>query len=192
MHPRGIRSTITPSPMTTQLRSFQQDQLIYHLKGWLQTYADSTSGVEMRADATVEFDDGNQEQVAALLRIQKDAGGQSRVDDGRVEGAPELIVETFDGVSPTRVRRRQVEYSEKGVTESILVDREGSAPWYCPGNYTLHPTGEYIVSGTTFPGLKLNLDYFYDAHLSAQLVQLKEGLGSGIHRWYEERLEAGG
>jgi hypothetical protein len=146
----------------------------------------------MRADTTVELDDGTRTHVGALLRVQENAGGQSRVEGGSVVGSPELIIETFDGVSPGRRRHQQAEYSKKGITESIIVDREGTAPWYCPGNYTLHPSGKYIASGTTFPGLRLNIEYLYDGDLSAQLVQLRAPLGSGIHRWYEERLEAGG
>jgi hypothetical protein len=165
--------------------------MMYHLKAWLQTYADYTSGLGMRAEATVELDDGSEVQVDALLRVQEDAGGQSRVQDGNVVGSPELIIETFDGISPSTVHRRQVTHSEKGITESIVVDREGTPPWYCAGDYTLH-SGENIVSGTTFPGLKLNIEYFYDGDLSAQLLQLRSQLGSGIHRWYEERLEAHG
>lgn len=197
MYPRKIRSTITPSVMPTQPESFRkaqiryQDQLMYHLEAWLQTYADYTSGLEMRADTTVKPDDGSEMQVDALLRVQEYAGGQSRVEGDYVAGSPEMIIETFNGISPSKVHRRQVKHSEKGITESIVVDSEGTAPWYCPGDYTLH-SGENILSGTTFPGLKLNIEYFYDGDLSAQLLQLRSQLGSGIHRWYEERLEADG
>lgn len=164
---------------------------MYHLKAWLQTYANNTSGLETRADATVQLDDGSEVQVDALLRVQEDAGGQSRVQGDNVVGSPELIIETFDGISPSTVHNRQVKHSEKGITESIVVDREGTAPWYCPGDYTLHP-GENTLSGTTFPGLKLNIEYFYAGDLSAQLSQLRSQLGSGIHKRYEERLEARG
>jgi hypothetical protein len=192
MIPNEVRSTTNPSnEMTKETQTFYQTQLLNHIKAWLLTYAESTSGVEMLADATVEFDDGSQEAVDALLRVRTDAGGQSRVEDSRVEGAPELIVQRFDGVSPATVYRRQVEYFEKGVAESIIVDREGTAPWHSPGDYTLHD-GENIVSGTTFPGLKLNIKYFYEDDLSAQCTQLEDRLGSGIHCCYEEQLGANG
>lgn len=196
MTPREIYPTIDPlmNPFRSsrQVQIESQKRLMHHLKGWLQTYADSTSGLEMRADTTVELDDGTQTHVGALLRVQENAGGQSRVEGGSVVGSPELIIETFDGVSPGRRHQQQVEYSKKGITESIIVDREDMAPWYCSGNYTLQPSGKYTVSGTTFPGLRLNIEYLYDGDLSAQLLQLRAQLGSGMHRRYEERLEAGG
>lgn len=193
MNPNEIRSITNPSnEMTKEAQTFYQTQLLNHIKAWLLTYAESTSGVEMLADATVEFDDGSQEAVDALLRVRTDAGGQSRVEDSRVEGAPELIVQRFNGVSPATVYHQQVEYCENGIPESIIVDREGTAPWHSPGDYTLHPDGENIISGTTFPGLKLNIKYFYEADLSAQCSQLEDQLGAGIHRWYEEQLGANG
>jgi hypothetical protein len=96
----------------------------------------------------------------------------------------------YDGVSPSEVHRRKVEYSNKGIPESIIVDKEGTSPWYCPGNYVLHSDEDDVVAGTTFRGLKLNLKSFYEEDLKGQLFQLVEELGSDEHRLFEETLKA--
>jgi hypothetical protein len=96
----------------------------------------------------------------------------------------------YDGVSPSEVHRRKVEYSNKGIPESIIVDKEGTSPWYCPGNYVLHSDEDNVIAGTTFPRLKLNLKSFYEEDLKGQLTQLVEGLGSDQHRSFEETLRA--
>jgi len=183
-------TTATQAAGISQPHTISQTRRLSHLRAWLRTYAEATAGLEMLADVPVEFGDGTEATVDALLRVREAAGGQSRIDDGRVEGAPELILEMFDGVSPGTVHRRQLEYKKKGVTESIVVDREGTAPWYSPGPYTLYPDNEDVMSGVTFPGLKLHLGCFYENDLSAQLSQLTGEFGSGGHRWYEEWLTA--
>ena len=60
----------------------------------LLVYTAFTPGVRGDDNATVRLDLDNEPQPDVLLRIEEEAGGQSRVsDDGYLEGAPELVVE---------------------------------------------------------------------------------------------------
>ncbi len=61
---------------------------------WLGLYSAFTPGVRVADNATVRLDEDNEPQPDALLRIEPEAGGSSRLDsDDYLEGAPELIVE---------------------------------------------------------------------------------------------------
>lgn len=62
--------------------------------GWLWVERTATPGVRLSDNATVRLDIDNELQPDALLRLEPNAGGQSRIDtDGYIEGAPELIAE---------------------------------------------------------------------------------------------------
>ena len=64
------------------------------IMGWLLTYDAATPGVNSYDNTTVRLDLDNEPQPDALLRIDEDGNGQSRIsDDDYVEGPPELIVE---------------------------------------------------------------------------------------------------
>ena len=88
---------------------------------WLATYCASTPGVRTADNATVRLDLDNELQPDVVLRIEPQAGGQSRVgDDDYLEGAPELVVEiaassaTYDLHDKLRVYRRN------GVREYVV------------------------------------------------------------------------
>jgi len=64
------------------------------LIGWLGNYSAATAGVEVGNNTTIRFNQDNEPQLDALLRIVPSHGGQSRTnDDGVVDGTPELIAE---------------------------------------------------------------------------------------------------
>ena len=61
---------------------------------WLGTYCAASPGVDLQDNATVRLDADNQPQPDALLRIEPEIGGNSRIsEDDYIEGSPELIVE---------------------------------------------------------------------------------------------------
>jgi len=58
--------------------------------GWLWVYRIATPSVRLGDNATVRLDMDNEPQPDALLRLDPNVGGQSRLsEDGYVEGAPE-------------------------------------------------------------------------------------------------------
>ena len=188
---------------SAELPTLSQSQMLNHLRTWLETYAELIPGVQMLAGTTIEFgensdfDEGSdwpgetdQMRVDALLRLRQDAGGKSRVVGGRVEGAPELVVKMFDGVAYGAMHNRMLKYEEMGITESIIADEEGTLPWYSPGMSVMYSGENEVVSGTTFPGLALNLDHFYRDDRSAQRSQLRERVRSVTSQQLEEMRSA--
>src|SRR6266536_1100721 len=64
------------------------------IMAWLGAYCAATPGVDMADNTTVRLDLDNEPQPDALLRLEPEAGGHSRIDeDDYIEGAPELIIE---------------------------------------------------------------------------------------------------
>ena len=58
---------------------------------WLGTYAAFTQGVRLGDNATVRLDADTEPQPDALLRIEPEVGGHSRIGaDDYIEGAPEV------------------------------------------------------------------------------------------------------
>jgi Uma2 family endonuclease len=81
--------------------------------GWLVTYCAATPGVRLGDNATVRLDMDNEVQPDALLRLEPEVGGHSRLSaDDYVEGPPEFIVEiatssaAYDLHDKLRVYRR--------------------------------------------------------------------------------------
>ena len=186
--------------MNTEFPTLSKAEMLNHLRTWLATYAELVSGVQMLAVTTIEFDESSrgldagshwleetsQTHVDALLRLRQDVGGESRVVGDYVEGAPELVVKMFDGVARSAMHRRKLAYKKMGITESIIVNEEGTAPWYISDGSPMYSNEEEVVSGAIFPGLGLDQDHFYEDDLSAQLSQLRERVGSVRPREFEE------
>ncbi|MEQ8957793.1 MAG: Uma2 family endonuclease, partial [Coleofasciculus sp. C2-GNP5-27] len=62
--------------------------------GWLLVYESETPGAYLADNTTVRLDADNEPQPDALLRIEPEVGGNSRItEDDYIEGAPELVVE---------------------------------------------------------------------------------------------------
>lgn len=88
------------------------------MTAWLVTYRASTPGVSALADATVRLDRDNEPQPDVLLRMESEAGGQSRLsEDDYVEGPPELIVEVAASSAAYDLHDKLRVYRRNGVLE---------------------------------------------------------------------------
>ena len=80
--------------VASPLRFQQHAEPHSRLHGWLWTYQISTPGLRLGIEPTIRLDLDNEPQPDAVLLIDEDAGGRSRLgDDGYLEGAPELVAE---------------------------------------------------------------------------------------------------
>ena len=159
---------------------------------WLVTYGASTPGVSVLVDATVRLDRDNESQPDVLLRMDSEAGGQSRLSaDDYVEGSPELIVEVaassaaYDLHDKLRVYRRNgvLEYvvwrvHDRAVDWSVLADDE-----YRP----LVPDAHGVLHSPNFPGLRLAVDTLLAGDVTGVLSALQAGLGTPEHAAFAAR-----
>ncbi len=109
--------------------------------GWLVTYCASTPEVQVADNATVRLDLDNEPQPDALLRIDPEAIGSSRIGaDDYIEGAPELIVEIAASGSAIELHDKLRAYRRNGVGDYVVwrvLDRE--IDWFLLSDGEYHP-----------------------------------------------------
>ena len=106
-----------PSPVRYLRHSLPHSQII----GWLTVYRAATPQIGMGDNATVRLDAENEVQPDALLRLEPEHGGRSRVsEDDYIEGAPELIVEVAASSASYDLREKLRVYRRNQVQEYVV------------------------------------------------------------------------
>ena len=151
----------------------------------------------MADNTTVRLDSNNEPQPDALLRIEPEAGGRSRLsDDDYVEGAPELIVEIASSSAAYDLHDKLRAYLRNGVREYVVWRvYDGALDWFVlkDGNYMpLAPdTTGGVIRSEVFPGLRLAVDALLVGDVARVLAVLLEGIGTAEHVEFVERLRTG-
>ena len=159
------------------------------------TYCASTRGVWADDNATVRLDLDNEPQPDALLRIDEEAGGRSRISaDDYIEGAPELIVEIAASSAAIDLHDKLRAYRRNGVQEYVVwrvMDRE--IDWFVlsDGEYhPLNPDTAGTIESRVFPGLRLAIDALLQGDTAGVLTELQNGLRTPRHSAFIESLAA--
>ena len=166
-----------------------------HLMTWLGTYAAATPGVQVADNATIRLDLDNEPQPDGLLRIEEDAGGQSRIsDDDYVGGPPELIVEVAHSSAAYDLHDKKQAYRRSGVQEYLVWQiEEEQVDWFVleEGTYLSLSVGENgRIESRTFPGLVLDVDALLEKNFDTVLAAVQEQIGTEVHQVFVERLGA--
>ncbi|NOX55380.1 MAG: Uma2 family endonuclease [Planctomycetes bacterium] len=182
-----------PSPVRYQLHSAPHSDIVT----WLGVYAASTPGVAKADNATVRLDQDNEPQPDALLRIETQCGGQTRIsDDDYVEGPPELIAEVASSSVSFDLHTKRHVYRRSGVREYVVwrvLDRE--IDWFIlrEGNYDrLSPADDGLLRSEMFPGLWLDAAALLRGDLQTVLAALNRGLQTPEHAAFVRRLAQAG
>ena len=161
---------------------------------WLVTYCASTPGVRAADNTTVRLDLDNEPQPDVLLRIEPQAGGQSRVDDDDyLEGAPELVVEIAASSVSYDLHDKLHVYRRNGVREYVVWrvhDRQ--IDWFVLADdeyRRLEPDAGGILHSTIFPGLRLAGEALLAGDLATVLTELQHGLDTEEHTAFVNRLQ---
>ena len=163
---------------------------------WLVTYCAYTPRVRTADNATVRLDLDNEPQPDALLRIEPEAGGRSRLSaDDYVEGPPELIVEIAASSASYDLHDKMRAYRRNGVQE-YLVWRvyENQLDWFVLADDAyrpLTPDTSGLLHSQVFPGLRLAVEALLAGDVARVLAQLQTGIGTPEHVAFVERLRAG-
>ena len=179
-----------PSPV-----SFVHAEAHSAIQGVLAVYAASTAGVRVADNATVRLDLDNEPQPDVLLCIDAPAGGRSRVSDGYLEGAPELVAEVSASSASIDLHDKLRAYRRNGVQEYVVWrTRDRRIDWFelADGEYRLLPPDDAgVVRSRVFPGLRIACPALLAADLAAALAELQKGLDSEEHRRFIARLAEG-
>jgi len=166
-----------------------------HVIGWMAMYYAATPGVQLADNATVRLDPDNIVQPDALLRLEPEHGGRSRISrDDYYEGAPELIVEIATSSAAYDLYEKRRVYRRNGVPEYIVWQvLEDRLDWWrlVEGEYvamTADPDG--IIRSQAFPGLWLDVNAVLTGDLRTVLARLQAGQATSEHGQFLERLAA--
>ena len=162
--------------------------------GWLYVYVAAPQGVKVYDNTSLRLDNDNEFQPDAMMRLDETLGGHSRVNQGYVEGVPELIVEiAASSASVDRHDKLRV-YQRNGVREYIVwpvYDR--AVEWFewRDGEYVLmQADSQGIFRSHIFPGLWLNVNALLQADHAAVLATLQAGLAAPEHADFVAQLRA--
>lgn len=163
------------------------------MMAWLSDYWLATPGVELGDNPTVRLDIDNEPQPDAVLLIDAQAGGQSRLsDDDYIEGAPELVVEIAASSAAIDLRDKKTAYQRNGVREYLVwrvFDRK--LDWFHlqAGEFVRQtPNAEGIIQSQVFPGLWLADSALIENDMPRVLSVLQAGLDSAEHTAFVQQL----
>ncbi|MEH2432667.1 MAG: Uma2 family endonuclease [Nostoc sp.] len=163
--------------------------------GWLFTYEAATPGVASAVEPTVRLDLDNEPQPDAVLAINPEAGGQTKLsDDDYIEGAPELIVEIAASSVAIDLHAKKQAYRRNGVKEYIVwqvLDQKLTWFYLEQGEYLeLATDSNGILRSQAFPGLWLGVAELLAGNMQSVLTVLQTGLQSPEHAEFVQRLES--
>jgi Uma2 family endonuclease len=160
---------------------------------WLGTYWQATPGIELLDNPTVRLDEDNEPQPDACLRIETEAGGQSRIaEDDYLEGAPELIVEVAASTASYDLHDKKQVYRRNRVREYLVwrvMDR--AFDWFVlqEGVYVDLPVdADGIIRSRVFPGLWLAVEDLLAGNLSNVVAGLNLGLATPEYEVFRQSL----
>ena len=179
--------------MAAALRFRSHGQPHASLMTWLGNYAVSTPGVALGDAPTVRLDLDNEPQPDAVLLIEEQCGGRSRVsEDDYIEGAPELVVEIAASSAAIDLGDKKRAYRRNGIPEYIVwqvFDRK--VDWFCleEGDYVSLPVGaDGTIRSRIFPGLWLAVEDLLAGNMVRVLAVFQAGLAAAEHSAFAQQL----
>lgn len=177
-----------PSPVSAE----HHGEPHFNLITWLGVYRSSTPGVVGGDNSTLQLDVDNAPQPDGYLRLTEQAGGQSRVVDGYIHGAPELIVEVAASTVSYDLHDKLNAYRRNGVKEYVVWRTEDVAiDWFLllDGLYHRHSaSSDGIYRSPVFPGLWLDPVALLSNDMSRVLQILQQGIADVSHQDFVTKL----
>jgi Uma2 family endonuclease len=183
--------------VASPVRATQHGRPHAQIVGWLFAYSAATPGVDIQDNATVRLDADNEPQPDALLRLEPEVGGNSRIsNDDYIEGAPELIAEIAASSAAYDLNDKLNAYRRNGVREYIVWQvYENRLDWFYlqEGRYiSLEPDTEGVIRSQIFPGLWLAVNALRSGNLAQVLAVLQQGLQTTEHQVFTASLNREG
>ncbi len=178
-----------PSPVSAEHHGEPHFDFI----GLLFTYRAMTPGIVGGGNSTLNLDLDNTPQPDGYLRIVEQAGGQTRMVDGFLVGAPELIVEIAASSVSYDLHDKLNAYRRNGVREYLVWRTEDKAiDWFVLINdrFEWLPAGQDgIVRSSVLPGLWLDPAAVLRGDMARTLAVLQQGLADAAHQQFAEQLK---
>jgi len=162
--------------------------------GWLVIYKTATPGILLGVEPTVRLDLDNDPQPDAVLLINPEAGGQTRIsEDDYIEGSPELIVEIAASSAAIDLHAKKQAYRRNGVKEYIVwqvLDQKLNWFYLETGEYIDLPIDatDGILRSRVFPGLWLEASALLAGNMQRVLSVLQQGVQSPEHNAFVQKF----
>jgi Uma2 family endonuclease len=160
---------------------------------WLGVYRALTPGVRGGDNGTLRLDLDNEPQPDGYLLVLPEFGGRAKINEGYVEGSPELVAEVSASSVSYDLHDKLNAYRRNGVQEYVVWRVWDKAiDWFVlrSGRYLLlQPTETGRYASEVFPGLWLDAPAMLRGELAGVLTVLQEGLASAEHASFVGKLQ---
>jgi Uma2 family endonuclease len=166
------------------------------LSGWLWHYQLGVRGLKGGDASTVLLAEDSEPEPDLNLRMRPEYGGQTRIEDGYIAGAPELIIEVARSTKATDLGPKRIDYERAGVLEYVVVTLDpDEVHWFVRRGdrfAPLPPGPNGIYRSEVFPGLWLDPKALFAEDVDALLVTLERGKATPEHAAFAAALAARG
>ncbi|HWB10509.1 MAG TPA: Uma2 family endonuclease [Pirellulales bacterium] len=154
----------------------------------------ATPGVGSLDNATVLLPPDSEPQPDGTLIIKPDHGGRTRLEDGYLAGAPELVVEIASSSVSYDLHSKYRLYERVGVQEYVVaVLGEKQARWFVAekGKFvSMAADADGIFRSRVFPGLWLDAAALWSDDDAKLLQAVQQGIASPEHRVFVDKLQS--
>jgi Uma2 family endonuclease len=187
-HAELINGVVYMNAAISVYHAFPHVQLIQ----WIAQYATATPGLIPLLEPSVRLEKLNEPQPDCMLMIDAECGGQAKVVDGYVRGAPELVAEIAATTASYDLHAKLDVYRRFGVREYIVWRTYDQAiDWFVLRNERFEPlapssAGRY--QSTICPGLWLDAAALLRNDMLTVLKVLQEGIATPEHAAFAQKL----
>jgi hypothetical protein len=165
----------------------------FNVTTWLGVYRAATPGCVGGNDVTCIFL-ADCPQPDVNLRVVTEFGGKSWIEDQRICGSPELLVEVCNTTESMDLHQKFELYKEARVQEYLVVIvKKKQIRWHrlVKGDYRLIASdADGIYGSVVFPGLWLDSKALFKDDLAKVLATLQTGIDSDEHQRFVAKLAA--
>ncbi len=164
----------------------------FNLIGWAGNYVFVTPGIEGGDNGSLQLDTKNEPQPDVYLLILPANGGQARIEEGYVVGAPDWIGEVAASSASYDLHVKLEVYRRNGVREYVIwrvLDRE--IDWFVlrNGQYErLALSAEGFYQSEALPGLWLDPQALIARDMPRVVQVAQRGIATPEHQQFVERL----
>lgn len=163
----------------------------FNITTWLGVYQAATPGCAGGSNETCIIL-GNCPQPDVNLRIVSEFGGESWIEEKRIHGSPEMLVEVCDTTQSMDLHQKNQMYEEARVPEYlVVVVKKKQIRWQrlVKGKYQrIQPDSNGIYRSRVFPGLWLDSKALFNNDLAKVLATLQKGIDSDEHQRFVAEL----
>jgi Uma2 family endonuclease len=159
---------------------------------WAAMYAAHTPGIDAIIEPSVRFDERSMPQPDVVLMTKPEHGGQAKIIDDYITGAPELVAEISTTTASKDLHLKLDVYRRFGVREYIVWRTYDQAiDWFILRGDRFDPLSPEpggVLKSVIYPGLWLDVPAILRGETLVVLNHLQQGLATPEHAAFAKAL----